>query len=81
VPVPGAELDWLDVDAIGTLVRFTGPFDLTGSPTISVPCGMATDGMPLSLQLVGRHFEEAALCRTADAFERATPWKDRHPPV
>jgi amidase len=81
VPVPGAELDWLDVDAIGTLVRFTGPFDLTGSPTISVPCGMAADGMPLSLQLVGRQFEEAALCRAADAFERATPWKDRHPPV
>jgi Asp-tRNA(Asn)/Glu-tRNA(Gln) amidotransferase A subunit family amidase len=37
--------------------------------------------MPLSLQLIGRHFEEALLCRAAHAFECATPWKDRHPPV
>jgi amidase len=81
VPVPEAVLDWLDVDAIGALVRFTGPFDLTGSPTISVPCGLAADGLPLSLQLVGRHFDEAVLCRGAHAFECATPWKDRHPPV
>jgi amidase len=81
VPVPPATLDWLDLDTIGALVRFTGPFDLTGHPTVSVPCGFAADGMPLSLQLVGRHLEEATLCRAAHAFECATPWKDRHPPL
>jgi amidase len=51
------------------LSRFTSPFDFSGSPTISLPCGLLSDGVPASLQLVGRHFEETTLIRAAAAYE------------
>jgi amidase len=59
--------------------RFTFPFDCTGSPTLSLPCGFTADGLPHSLQLVGRQGDEALVCRVGHAYERATPWHDRHP--
>ena len=59
--------------------RFTAPFDLSGSPTLSLPCGRSSDGLLHSLQLVGRHGEEALLCRAGHAFERATGWHLLHP--
>ncbi|HET9531672.1 MAG TPA: amidase [Blastocatellia bacterium] len=61
------------------LLRFTSPFSLTGSPTISVPCGFTADNLPLSLQLVGRHGEEAQLLQAAYAYEQATEWHRRRP--
>ena len=83
VPPPEAnpKIQPEDVDTGATLLRFTAPYDYTGSPTISLPCGFADDGMPVSLQLVGRHLEEALLCRAGFAYERATDWHRRHPPV
>ena len=66
--------------ALGTeILRFTAPFDFSGSPTISVPCGFTADGMPVGLQLVGRHLDEPLLCRAGHAYEQATPWHERHP--
>jgi amidase len=62
-------------------MRFTAPFDFSGSPTLSLPCGFAADGMPASLQLVGRHLDEATLFAAGHAFERATPWHAHRPPV
>jgi amidase len=59
--------------------RFTIPFDLSGSPTITLPCGVVRDGLPVGLQLVARDLDEALLCRAAAAYERATPWHERHP--
>ena len=61
--------------------RFTAPFDYNGAPTLSVPCGMTTDTLPLSLQLVGHHLSEQLLCRVGHAFEKATEWHILHPPV
>ena len=56
------------------------PFNSTGHPAISLMCGQGEEaGMPLSLQLVGRKFDEAGLYRAAAGFERATPWKDVKP--
>jgi amidase len=54
---------------MGKLMRFAAPFDFSGSPTISLPCGLLSDGVPASLQLVGRHFEETTLIRAAAAYE------------
>ena len=54
---------------MGRLMRFTAPFNFSGSPTISLPCGLRSDGVPASLQLVGRHFEETTLIRAAAAYE------------
>lgn len=58
---------------------FTLPFDLTGSPALSVPCGFSADGLPLALQIVGRAFDEATVLRIGAAYEQATPWHQRRP--
>jgi aspartyl-tRNA(Asn)/glutamyl-tRNA(Gln) amidotransferase subunit A len=52
------------------LTRFTGPTDLTGHPSLSVPCGEAA-GLPVGLQLIGRRFDEATLYRFGHAYEEA----------
>jgi aspartyl-tRNA(Asn)/glutamyl-tRNA(Gln) amidotransferase subunit A len=53
------------------LTRFTAPFNLTGLPALSVPCGFTTGGLPVGLQLVGRPWGEARLLRAGRAFEKA----------
>ncbi len=63
------------------LLRLTAPFSLTGSPAVSLPCGFSADGPPFSLQLVARYGEERTLIRAAFAYERATDWHKRRPPV
>jgi len=57
----------------------TKPFNFSGSPTLSVPCGFSADGLPFSVQFVGRSLSEATLCRVGHAFEQATQWHTRHP--
>jgi amidase len=79
LPVLPAVPSFADADAIRRLTRFTAPFDFSGHPTLSLPCGFAPDGLPVSLQLVGRHLEEEVLCRAGQAFEAATDWHARHP--
>jgi amidase len=71
----------LSREAVAPLLRFTAPFDFSGSPTLSVPCGVSRIGLPLSLQLVGRHGDEALLLRAGHAYETATPWTRRRPPI
>ncbi|WP_322515608.1 amidase [Rhodopseudomonas palustris] len=68
-----------DASLIGGLLRFTCPFDMTGSPTITLPGGFAANGGPIAFQFVGRHFDEARLVAAGDAFQRATDWHSRHP--
>ncbi len=57
------------------------PFDFSGSPTLSVPCGFTADGLPLSVQFVGRALGEATICRIGHAYQQATGWQARHPEV
>jgi aspartyl-tRNA(Asn)/glutamyl-tRNA(Gln) amidotransferase subunit A len=57
-------------DRMKTLCRFTGPFNLTGLPAISVPCGFADDGLPIGVQLVARPFAEPVLFQVAEMVER-----------
>lgn len=63
------------------LLRLTAPFSLTGSPTVSLPCGFSSDGLPFSLQLVARCGQEKTLIRAAFAYERASEWHKRRPPL
>ena len=60
---------------------FTYPFNLTGEPDITVPCGWSTAGLPIGLQIVGPRFSEGLVLRAAAAFEAAQPCADRRPPV
>ena len=56
------------------LARITAPYDVTGIPAISIPCGYDRNGMPIGLMIGGRHFEEATVCRVAHAYEQSTDW-------
>ncbi|MCD1624678.1 amidase [Seohaeicola saemankumensis] len=52
----------------------TSPFDVTGHPAMSIPCGMS-DGLPIGLQLIGRRYDESTIYRAAGAFEQAGDWR------
>ena len=55
---------------------FTYPFNLSGHPAATVPCGLTADGLPVGLQIVGRWHEDALVLRAAAAFELSQPWID-----
>ena len=59
---------------------FTYPFNLTGQPAATVPCGFAPDGLPVGLQIVGRWRDDTTVLRAAAAFEAMVPWADAWPP-
>lgn len=61
--------------------RYTFPFNFSRHPTLSLPCGFDSAGMPVSLQLVARHFAEETLCRVGQAYEQATTWHTAQPPL
>lgn len=58
---------------------YTAPFNLTGSPTLALPCGFTAGGMPIALQLVGRPFEEETLIAVGHQYQQATDWHRRRP--
>ena len=60
---------------------FTYPFNITGQPAASVPCGFSKEGLPVGLQIVGRFGEDAAVLQASAAFERANPWSGHRPPL
>jgi aspartyl-tRNA(Asn)/glutamyl-tRNA(Gln) amidotransferase subunit A len=62
------------------LIPFNSPWSLAGLPVASVPCGFV-DGLPVGLALVGRRLEEGTVLRAAHAFQQATDWHDRRPPI
>jgi aspartyl-tRNA(Asn)/glutamyl-tRNA(Gln) amidotransferase subunit A len=61
------------------LLRNTEPFNLTGLPALTVPCGFSDDGLPIGMQIVGRPFAEADVLCAGDAFQRETNWHERQP--
>ena len=75
------ELAGADRVVRATLTRFTRPFNITGLPAISVPCGFTSGGLPIGLQLKGRAWEESTVLQAAHAYEQATEWHQRRPPV
>lgn len=78
--VPAPPIDELDAVAQArSLTRYTAPFNLTGLPALSLPCGFVEDGLPVGLQIVARPWAEASLLRAAYAYERATDWHLRSP--
>jgi len=79
-PIPAPPLDGPDaVEQARTLTRFTAPFNLTGLPALSLPCGFTRDRLPIGLQIVARPWAEAVLLRAGQAYEEATEWHLRRP--
>ena len=64
---------------MATEVSYTRPFNLTGNPSLSVPCGFSPDGLPVGMQISGRLHEDATVLRVAHAYEQVTPWHTMHP--
>ena len=88
IPEPAPALDAVmagSVDEIvrrmGRFSRLTRPFNVLGLPVVAVPCGLSADGRPLGLQIVGRPFDEATVLRLAHAWEQASGWRARMPPL
>jgi aspartyl-tRNA(Asn)/glutamyl-tRNA(Gln) amidotransferase subunit A len=66
-------------DVRSALIRLTRPFNFSGHPACSVPCGFTQGGLPIGMQLVGRPFDEATVMRAGDAYQRLTDWRTRRP--
>jgi len=64
-------------NATTSLLRLTMPFNLSGLPAVSFPCGFTADGMPIGLQVAGKPFEEATVLRIAHAYQQLTDWHRR----
>ncbi|HXK30801.1 MAG TPA: amidase [Candidatus Binatia bacterium] len=84
--VPGAArppeaFEGMDPNEQNLRPNFTNPFNLTGLPAISVPCGFTSGNLPVGLQIVAQPFEEATCFRVAYAYEQATEWHKKMPPL
>jgi Asp-tRNA(Asn)/Glu-tRNA(Gln) amidotransferase A subunit family amidase len=60
---------------------FTFPFNMTGNPAASLPCGFDSDGLPIGMQIVGRMFDELTVLQASKAFEEISPWQNRRPTI
>ena len=76
---PGIQSKEHALTGLAGRISFTGPFNLAGTPALSVPCGFSSTGMPIGLQIVGRPFEEETVLKLAYAFEQSTDWHNRRP--
>ena len=78
--VPPRLVDMIPGD-FGSLIPFTAPWNLTGQPAISVPCGFTPAMLPAGLQVVGRPFDEATVLRVAAAYEAVAGFVGRPSPA
>ena len=80
IPIEPPPISGIDpIQAASELTRFTSPFNLTGLPAISLPCGFSPHALPIGLQLVAGNWKESVLLSAANAYEEATDWKNRKP--
>lgn len=72
-------IDGVIENATTALLRLTMPFNLSGLPAVSLPCGFSSQGLPLGMQIVGKAFEEATALRIAHAYQQLTDWHRKEP--
>jgi aspartyl-tRNA(Asn)/glutamyl-tRNA(Gln) amidotransferase subunit A len=81
-PIPAPFIESSDaLEQARRLTRFTAPYNLTGLPALSVPCGFSTNALPIGLQMISPAWKEARLLQAGDAYEAATPWHDKKAPI
>ncbi len=59
--------------------HYTYPFNLSGHPAASIPCGWSKDGLPIGMQIVGKRLDDLTVLQVSQAFEEIAPWQDRKP--
>jgi amidase len=81
-PIP-TTTEWMEMAQgdIADLLRYSGPFNLTGMPALTMNGGFDQRGAPIGFQLVGKHLSEDLLLRAGHAFQSITDWHTRHPVV
>jgi aspartyl-tRNA(Asn)/glutamyl-tRNA(Gln) amidotransferase subunit A len=57
----------------------TPPFNLSGHPAASIPCGWSNDGLPIGMQIVGKRLDDMTVLQVSQAFEEIAPWQDKKP--
>jgi amidase len=62
-------------------LRYTAPFDMSGHPTLTLPGALTSDGVPVGFQIVGRAFDETTILAAGHAYQQATDWHLKRPPV
>jgi aspartyl-tRNA(Asn)/glutamyl-tRNA(Gln) amidotransferase subunit A len=70
-----------DVGASRVSAGFNPPWNLTGLPAFSIPCGFSAAGLPIGMQVVGRAFDEPTVFKVADAYQSITDWHARLPEI
>jgi amidase len=70
-----------DPDTVASRLRFTAPFDMSGHPTLTLPGGMTREGLPVGFQIVSRAFDEAGVLAAGYAYQQATDWHLKRPPL
>ena len=78
---PAPVFDTFDPSSVVLSRSFTAPFNETGMPAISVPCGFTESGLPLGLQLAGRPFDEETVIRAAYTYQQHAGWHNRRPAI
>ncbi len=76
---PAGKLQPEDPATLFTKTSFTTPFNVGGNPALSICSGYAENGLPFSLQIVGKLFDDATVLKVGDAYERVTPWRNKRP--
>jgi len=80
-PRTASKFEGYDPREADRLPSYTNPYNLTGLPAMSLPCGFTQGRLPIGLQIAGRPFDEATVFAAAHAYEQATEWHTRRPPI
>ena len=65
--------------SLGAWSPYTHPFNMSGHPAASIPCGWSSEGLPIGMQIVGKRFDEVSVLQVSKAFEEIAPWQDKKP--
>ena len=79
VPTVGPVVETMTLSSVLASRGITSAFNTLGWPALALCCGFTEAGLPLSLTIAGKPFDETTVLRVADAYERATPWRRRRP--
>ena len=89
-PCPAFKVEWTESGMrfpvvnkksinIVSWMGFTYPFNMSGLPAASIPCGWSSEGLPIGMQIIGRRFDDKTVLQVSKAFEEIAPWQDKRP--